>query len=239
MQHPRWREGRLSTGFIAEEYPAGFTPLAAEGETAHVMAAVAAAVDHVLNERKRLISDQMQTQRPVVFERARTVMLGKARYDVLIDVSDENLIVRFEDGSEHAHHLESAWTPVDPVWRGTIDGEFAACQVRPILNGVLLSHRGVNVEALVFTRREAELAALMPEKKRADTSKALHCPMPGLVKAIVVAEGQQVKAGEALCIVEAMKMENVLSAERDVTVKKIPVREGDSLAVDAIIMEFS
>ena len=98
---------------------------------------------------------------------------------------------------------------------------------------------GVSVNARVYTRREAELAALMPEKVAADTSKTLLCPMPGLVKAIQVVEGQEVKAGESLAIVEAMKMENVLRAERDVTVKKIHASEGDSLAVDATIMEFA
>ena len=239
MQHARWREGRLSTGFIAEEYPDGFSPLAAEGETAHVMAAIAAAADHVMNERKRQISGQMQTQRPVNFERARTVMLGKARFDVTLDEGDGALLVRFDDESVHAHHLVSDWAPGQFVWRGTVDDESVSCQVIPILNGLELAHRGVRVEARVYTRREAELAALMPEKKVADTSKKLLCPMPGLVKAMLVAVGQEVKAGEALCMVEAMKMENVLRAERDVTVSKIHAGEGDSLAVDAVIMEFA
>ena len=239
MQHARWREGRLSTGFIAEEYPDGFSPLAAEGETAHVMAAIAAAADHVMNERKRQISGQMQTQRPVNFERARTVMLGKARFDVTLDEGDGALLVRFDDESVHAHHLVSDWAPGQFVWRGTVDDESVSCQVIPILNGLELAHRGVRVEACVYTRREAELAALMPEKKVADTSKKLLCPMPGLVKAMLVAVGQEVKAGEALCMVEAMKMENVLRAERDVTVSKIHAGEGDSLAVDAVIMEFA
>ena len=238
MQHPRWREARLSTGFIAEEYPDGFAPLVAEGETAHVMAAIAAAADHVMNERKRQISGQMQTQRPVNFERARTVMLGNARFDVTLDEGDGALLVRFDDKSLHAHHLVSDWAPGQFVWRGTVDDEPVSCQVFPILNGLELAHRGVRVAARVYTRREAELAALMPEKKAADTSKKLLCPMPGLVKAMLVSVGQEVKAGEALCMVEAMKMENVLRAERDVTVSKIHAAEGDSLAVDAVIMEF-
>ena len=102
-----------------------------------------------------------------------------------------------------------------------------------------LAHGGVAAEARVFTRREAELVALMPEKVAADTGKQLLCPMPGLVKAILVKEGQEVKAGEMLCMVEAMKMENVLRAERDAIVKAILAKEGDSLAVDAVIMEFA
>ncbi len=239
MQHPRWKSGNLSTGFIAEEYPKGFAPLKAESEVAHLLAAVAAHVDHVLNERKRLISGQLQTQRGVTFERARSVVLGKIRFDIEIEPGDDSLLVRFGDRSSHAHHLESDWTPGTKVWRGLVDDQLTAVQVRPILNGFLLSHRGVSIEARVFTRREAELFALMPEKKVADTSKVLLCPMPGLVKQVLVSEGQEVKAGEALCMVEAMKMENVLRAEKDVTVKKINAKEGDSLAVDAVIMEFN
>ncbi|MDE2363378.1 MAG: acetyl/propionyl/methylcrotonyl-CoA carboxylase subunit alpha [Hyphomicrobiales bacterium] len=237
MQHDRWRKGALSTGFIAEEYPEGFSPLVAEGETAHAMAAVAAAVDHVANERKRQISGQMRTQRPVKFQRQRTVRLGAQAFDIEIDTGDEAILVRFPGG--HAHRLESAWVPGEPVWNGAIDGEQVAVQVRPILNGYAIAHRGVSVDARVFTREEARMAALMPEKKGADTSRSLLCPMPGLVKAINVREGQEVKAGEPLCMVEAMKMENVLRAERDVTIKKINAKEGDSLAVDATIMEFA
>jgi propionyl-CoA carboxylase alpha chain len=238
MQHERWKKAELSTGFIAEEYPDGFAPLQAQGETAHLLAAVAAAIDHVLNERKRLISGQMKTQTVVRFERSRAVMLDAQRHDVLVDDADGVLMVRMEDGSAHAHRLASSWAPGEPVWRGLVDDEDVAVQVRPILNGFHLSHRGVAVNARVFTRREADMAALMPEKVMADTSKALLCPMPGLVKAIHVLDGQEVKAGEALAIVEAMKMENVLRAERDVTIKKVLAKEGDSLPVDATIMEF-
>jgi propionyl-CoA carboxylase alpha chain len=119
-----------------------------------------------------------------------------------------------------------------------IDDSAIAVQVRPILNGFHLSHGGVSTDARVYTRREAELAALMPEKVAPDTSNILLCPMPGLVKAILVIVGQEVKAGEPLAMVEAMKMENVLRAERDCTIKLIRAKEGDSLPVDAIIMEF-
>jgi propionyl-CoA carboxylase alpha chain len=102
-----------------------------------------------------------------------------------------------------------------------------------------LSHRGVEVVAYVYTEREAEAARRMPAKQVADTGKAVRCPMPGLVLTIAVAEGQEVKAGEPLAVVEAMKMENVLRAERDGTVKTISVKPGDSLTVDAVIMEFA
>ncbi len=125
------------------------------------------------------------------------------------------------------------------MWRGHIDDKPIAAQVRPILNGYDIAHGGAQAPARVYTVREAELAGLMLERKGADNSKFLLCPMPGLVKSIAVKVGQEVKAGEALCMVEAMKMENVLLAERDVTVAKIVAAPGDSLAVDAVIMEFA
>jgi propionyl-CoA carboxylase alpha chain len=239
MQKPRWRSGELSTGFIPEEYPEGFVSQEPQGETAHLIAAVAAFVDHVGNERKRQISGQMATARPVQFERDRTALLGTTRYDFTLDPGDDAILIRFADASTDAHHVASDWTPGAPVWTGAINDEPLAVQVRPILNGYRLEHRGISIEARVYTRREAELAALMPDRKSAGATKTLLCPMPGLVKAISVKEGQEVKAGEPLCIVEAMKMENVLRAERDVKIAKIMAKEGDSLAVDAPIMEFA
>jgi propionyl-CoA carboxylase alpha chain len=239
MQKPRWRSGTLSTGFIAEEYPEGFVPPQPQGAIAHLLAAVATFVDHVANERKRQISGQMRTARPVQFERDRTVLLGTERFNLSLDSGDESLLIRFDVASAEAHHVASEWTPGMPVWTGTINDEPLAVQIRPILNGYHLAYRGISLEARVYTRREAELAALMPDKKVGVSTKALLCPMPGLVKAISVKEGQEVKAGEPLCVVEAMKMENMLRAERDVKIAKILAKEGDSLAVDAPIMEFA
>jgi propionyl-CoA carboxylase alpha chain len=135
--------------------------------------------------------------------------------------------------------LQSAWKPGEPVWSGRIDGKPVAVQVRPIPNGFQLSWRGTFAKAQVYTAPEADYARLMPVKVAADSGKKLLCPMPGLVKSIAVAEGQDVKVGETLAVVEAMKMENVLRAERDGTVKKLHAKAGDSLAVDAVIMEFA
>jgi propionyl-CoA carboxylase alpha chain len=239
MQRPRWREGRLSTGFIAEEFPDGFRPLVAKGETERRLAVVAAYVDHILNERKRRISGQLREPEQLRFELERIVAMGRSRIGVEIDARKGGgaFSVVFADGRRIEVH--SDWKPGDLIWRGAVDGAEIAVQTRPILNGYHLSHAGVSVEARVFTRREAQLAALMIERKGADGSKTLLCPMPGLVKSIAVKAGQEVKTGEQLCIVEAMKMENVLSAERDATVKAILCKEGDSLAVDAAIMEFA
>jgi propionyl-CoA carboxylase alpha chain len=237
MQHPRWREGRLATGFIAEEFPNGFQPVIAEGETERRLAVAATHIDHTMNERKRRISGQLREPEQVRFELKRVVLLGKSRIELEIVPHKGGVAIVFADGHKVAVH--SGWKPGDPLWRGTVEGADIAVQARPILNGYALSHAGIAVEARVYTRREAELAALMVEHKGVDGSRFLLCPMPGLIKAIAVKVGQEVKAGEPLCIIEAMKMENVLNAERDATVKTILAREGDSLAVDAVIMEFA
>jgi propionyl-CoA carboxylase alpha chain len=142
-------------------------------------------------------------------------------------------------GGEAHFVLASRWRPGDPVWQGTIDGEAISVQVRPVLNGFDLAHRGAEVRAYVYTESEAAAARLMPMKQAADSGKAVRCPMPGLIISIAVAEGQEIKAGDTLAVVEAMKMENVLRAERDGVVKTIKAKPGDSLAVDAVIMEFA
>ena len=241
MNHPRWREGRLSTGFIAEEFPRGFSARAPEGEVARRLAAVAAAIDHVLGERKRQISGQL-VYRPVHRERRRAVWLDRDEIPLEILREADGLAVRFvgPDGTlGPARHLVSCWKAGDPVWQGTIDGQLVALQVRPILNGFRLAHQGFEAAVQVFTEAEAAAARLMPVITASDAGKKLLCPMPGLVVSIAVSEGQEVKAGETLAVVEAMKMQNVLRAERDGMVKKIHATPGATLAVDALILEFA
>ena len=234
MANARWRDGALSTRFIKEEYPDGFTPTPPEGALAVRFVAVALAIDRALDERRGAIAGAIRPHRPYGGDRA--VLLGKARHDVEVAAGDD-LAVRFEAGGE-AVRVASRWLPGEMVWTGTVDGTPIAMTARPILNGYALSHGGFTADARVFTRRQADLAALMLEREDADDLKTLLCPMPGLVKKIHVKEGQAVKAGDPLCLVEAMKMENVLRAERDVTVKTIEAAEGASLAVDAPIMTF-
>lgn len=241
MHHPRWREGRLSTGFIAEEFPKGFAVRVPEGEVARRIAAVGAAIDHVLGERKRQISGQMGG-RVVQRERRRAVWLD--RQEILLEVGREGdaIAIRFVDAEGKAgtaHLLQSPWKPGDPVWQGTIDGHFVAVQARPVANGIRLAHQGVEVPVYVWTETEATSARLMPVTTASDTGKKLLCPMPGLVVSIAVTEGQEVKAGETLAVVEAMKMQNVLRAEQDGTVKKVHANAGATLAVDALILEFA
>ena len=241
MSHPRWREGNLSTGFIAEEFPKGFAARKPEGEVARRIAAVGAAIDQVIGERKRQISGQL-TGRPVIRAGRRAVWLE--REEIVLEVAREDfgIAVRFVagDGSVGtAHLIASTWTPGQPVWEGNIDGHPVAMQVRPIPNGIRLAHQGYEVAVNVFTEAEAASARLMPVGVKADTGKKLLCPMPGLVVSIAVTEGQDIKAGETLAVVEAMKMQNVLRAERDGVIKKIHATAGATLAVDALILEFA
>ena len=260
MAHPRWRAGKLSTGFIAEEFPEGFHPHEPEGERAKVLAVVAVAIDHVLGQRKRKISGQMGGK-SVTRDSLRTVSFGDKTYTV--EVGSDHL--RFGDGERGDRPpavnsltlsyrvgrgasgnipaqtviLAPRWKPGEPLWTGTVDGHAVAVQVRNLPNGFALAYRGVETKAYVYTEREAGYARLMPVKQAPDTGKHVLCPMPGLVISIAVKEGQEVKAGETVAVVEAMKMENVLRAEIDGTVKTINAKPGDSLAVDAVIVEFA
>jgi propionyl-CoA carboxylase alpha chain len=241
MQHPRWRSGNISTGFIKEEYPQGFAPRVADDAELDLLAAVAVAADNVSNTRRRAISQQM-SGKPVRFASRRAVVLGAARRIVEVAGGGDAAVtvapVSTDGVAGVPVEVHSDWWPGQPVWQGTVGGKRVSVQIRALLNGYELAHRGIAVPVHVYTEREAELAALMPVKAAADMSKFLLCPMPGLVKAINVAEGAEVKAGDALAVVEAMKMENILRAERDGKVKAVKAAPGDSLAVDAVILEF-
>jgi propionyl-CoA carboxylase alpha chain len=245
MAHPRWRAGKLSTGFIAEEFPKGFHGRDLTDADTRVLTAVAAAIDHVAGVRKRQISGQL-TGRMVTRERDRCVVLetvagsavsAPSEHPLTVTAEGDAIAVRFGGGD--ALILRSAWQPGERLWRGCVGNEEVAVQVRPRPNAFDLAWRGFAVRAHVYTETEAAAARLMPVKIAADSGKKLLCPMPGLVVSIAVSEGQEVKAGETLAVVEAMKMENVLRAEYDGTVKAVRAKPGETLAVDAVILEFA
>ena len=238
MQNPRWQAGELSTAFIAEEFPDGFAPRVPEGSVAQRIAAVAAAVDHVLAGRRRRISGQLSGRLP---ERAplRLVRFEGTEFRVAVETGDGVVRVTFVDITAPVTlSLASPWKPGDPVWNGTIDGEPVSVQVRRILNGFQLSHGGAEAKTYVLREQEAAAARLMPVKAPADLGNKLLCPMPGLVLSVPVIPGQEVKAGEPLAVIEAMKMENVLRAPADGTVKTVYAKKGDSLALDDVILDF-
>ena len=240
MQNERFRSGKLSTAFIPEEFPDGFHGLEPKGDTLLTLAAVAAALDHSFGDRKRRISGQL-TSRPVTRQPHRVVRVGTVDVRLEVTRQETGIAVRFDKTDatkQRTWVLQSQWKPGGPVWQGRIDGKEVSVAVRTLANGFLLTHRGAREKAYVYTEREAELARLMPVHKAADAGKIIRCPMPGLVLSIAVVPGHDVKAGETIAVVEAMKMENVLRAERDGKVKTIHVKPGESVAVDAAIVEF-
>jgi propionyl-CoA carboxylase alpha chain len=241
MDHPRWRAGQLSTAFIAEEFPQGFAEREPDAAATRLLVAIASAIAIKQEERRRQISGRLPAK-AAPFARRRVVHLGHHDYPIDVTTKDRQTIVVLLD--EHGEpgrmlHVTSDWKPGDAVFRGAIDGKPVAARVDPVANGFALAHAGFEVTAFVRSPAEAEAARLMPEAAGASPDRAVHCPMPGLVVSIAVREGQPVKAGETLAVVEAMKMENVLRAEHDGTIGAIRVKPGDVLPVDAVILEFS
>jgi propionyl-CoA carboxylase alpha chain len=240
MEHPRFREGRLTTNFIPEEYPDGFKGVDLADERAVMLAVIAVHMNKLHADRAVQISGQLPN-RPRVLPTEWIVSLDEWNQRVSATDVAAGLEVFFldENGKRLSEHLvRSDWTPGQAVWKGKIDGKEYVVETDRAKQGYLLRYRGATANAIVHTVRGYALAALMPELKVADTSKMLLCPMPGLVKKLHAEVGQEVQAGEALAVVEAMKMENILRAEVDAVVKSINCEEGDSLAVDAVIMEF-
>ncbi|HEX4158077.1 MAG TPA: acetyl/propionyl/methylcrotonyl-CoA carboxylase subunit alpha [Rhizomicrobium sp.] len=235
MHSPRFREGRLSTGFIAEEFPDGFhgRPLDELRARRFVAAAVAARI--LRAERASAISGTLNG--PLAPQDEYVVRLGEREYSIgNAHLHDGRLSVSIDGALCEA---EISWQIGEPAMRIVENGVAHTVQFFRDRGGYRLSQGGTTVLVTVRRPDAAKLAALMPEKQSADTSKFLLCPMPGLVVSMNVTEGQEVKAGEALAVIEAMKMENVLNAERDGTIRKINARKGDSLAVDDVILEYA
>jgi len=241
MEHRRWREGRLSTRFIDEEYPDGFAAVRPSAAVRDRLAIVALAVAVARTARLkgisgRLVGDAAATRRDWV------VRVGDEQVPLKVEGLAANSPVSFDvvlPGANQPLSVASTWRPGDALWVGTIGQAEFTVQVRPAVAGVRLTWRGVDVVARAMTPEVAALDALMPDEKDSDTAKVLRCPMPGLVVSILVEAGQAVSAGTPLAVVEAMKMENILRAERDAIVAAVKVSRGDVLAVDAVIMEFA
>ena len=232
----RFAEGRLSTAFIEEEFGAGFDPSVLTDEARAVLVPVAALAHARLAARAGRISGQIEGRSPVRHTGDWVVDLGTSRHEVRIDEGADGITVSTDDG---AVPVAGAWRPHESLFTGTVAGTRVTVQVERRGTALALRWRGVAVTARVRTPRAAALAATMPAKAALDMSRFLLSPMPGLVVALPAAEGEEVRAGQPLAIVDAMKMENVLRAERDGRIVKVHVKVGDSLAADQIIMEFA
>ncbi|MEO0692346.1 MAG: acetyl/propionyl/methylcrotonyl-CoA carboxylase subunit alpha [Pseudomonadota bacterium] len=235
MDHPKFISGDMTTAFIAEEYPDGFDGVTLDDASMRRVAACAAAMYRMAEVRRSRVSGRMDNHTRVV-GRDWVVSAGSDNWPVTIDADKSGSSVTFADGTALA--VSSDWTPGDALAHMDVDGTPVVLKVSKIPSGYRLRTRGADMDVTVRTPRVAELAALMPEKVAPDTSKMLLCPMPGLIVKVDVAVGDEVQEGQALCTVEAMKMENILRAEKKGVVSKINATAGDSMGVDDVIMEF-
>jgi propionyl-CoA carboxylase alpha chain len=228
MQHPRFRSGNITTNFIAEEYPDGFHGAPASADLKRGLAAIAAFVATAYSDRARLVDGQLNG--PLEPPSDWQVRLGDTDHEVALDGDDLTV-----DGAPLV--LEAIYSPGDRAILASVDGEEIVVRIANHRTGFQLTTRGASHFARVLPAHVAPLARHMIEKIPPDLSKFLLCPMPGLLMQLHVGAGDQVEAGQPLAVVEAMKMENILRAEKSGTVKSVNAAAGDSLAVDAVILE--
>lgn len=234
MDHPKFVSGDMTTAFIAEEYPDGFEGVTLPDADLNRLAAAVAAMNRFAEVRRTRISGRMSNhERRVGDEWVVSIQGVDIPVTISADEAGSDVVVAGE-----TMRVTSDWTPGDSIAKLSVGEAPLVLKVGKITQGFRIRYRGADLKVRVRTPRQAELAALMPEKLPPDTSKLLLCPMPGLVVNVAVAEGDEVQEGQALCTVEAMKMENILRAERRGVVKKVNAGAGDSLAVDDVIMEF-
>jgi propionyl-CoA carboxylase alpha chain len=234
LQHPRFRAGDLTTGFIAEEYPEGFTGAPTDEELLTDLAALGAIIQLTSDTRASLIDGQLGD--PVFPEAVQVVRIDGRDFTVAIaPYEGGNLAI--VDGGE-AIDVVGDWSPGDKLMVADMDGRSRIVQVAKKGRSWQLTTRGAAHKVVVVPRHIAELARHMIEKVPPDMSRFLLAPMPGLLTRLEVAAGDHVEAGQPIAVVEAMKMENILRAEKSATVKATPAKAGDSLVVDQVIVEF-
>ena len=234
LQHPRFGSGAFNTGFIAEEYPSGFDASKVPHEDPLLLAVVAMFAHWRRVQRDAAISGQMDGA-AYVPPREWSVVVGEHSYRLVVAPSEDGLVVQHEG---RTLRVASDWHLNDPLFVGQIDGIEICMQIelRGLRYGV--SHFGLQIEAMVMSARAEALLARMPRKVAPDLTGFVLSPMPGLLREVSVVEGQDIKRGEKLAVIEAMKMENVLRAERDGRVGRVHAQVGASLAVDELILEF-
>ncbi|WP_281972736.1 acetyl-CoA carboxylase biotin carboxylase subunit [Ruegeria faecimaris] len=235
MDHPIFIKGEMTTAFIEEQYPDGFQGVELPEADLRQIAASCAAMHRVAEIRRTRVSGRMDNHERKVGKRWVVTLQGQ-EYAVQVNADKEGATVKFEDGA--TLRVASEWTPGDQLAVLDVDGSPLVLKADKISGGFRIRNRGADMKVHVRRPRQAELAKLMPEKLPPDTSKLLLCPMPGLIVKVDVEVGQEVQEGQALCTIEAMKMENILRAEKKGTVAKINAGPGDSLAVDDVIIEF-
>jgi propionyl-CoA carboxylase alpha chain len=227
MDQPRFRSGKLSTNYIKDEFPDGFHGLSPTAEQTDLMSAVALSMHRTLTRRAapNLLRDDW------------IVVAGGRKQSVRVAADNGGLTADFEGRTVTLDDID--WRPGRAQFRARFQGRDVTVAVRPAAEGFIVRHRATTLHILVLSPRSADLHEKLPPKKAADTSKMVLSPMPGLVVSIDVAQGQEVKAGEVVAVLEAMKMQNIIRAERDGVVKAVGVKNGDSVAADEVLVEFA
>ncbi|RYG03227.1 MAG: acetyl/propionyl-CoA carboxylase subunit alpha, partial [Caulobacteraceae bacterium] len=228
MDQDRFKSGELSTNYIKDEFPEGFTGTEPTAFQADVLTAVAVAMHRVQTSRNgRIPRDDWR------------VFLDKTTHHaVTVETSDDDLVLTL-DGARKLTLSEMSWRPGKPTFAGKLDGTAFTVQVESAAEGFTIRHRAAKRTVLVLTPTSAELHERLPQKQAADTSKMVISPMPGLVVTMDVESGQEVKEGQQVCIIEAMKMQNIIRAERDGVVKAVNAKSGASVAADEVLVEFA
>lgn len=227
MDQERFQSGKLTTNYIKDEFPDGFDGLAATPEQVKLMVASAVAMNEVIAEQDGDPSERSEW----------TVLVDKDAYEVEVgydEAEDLNVIIN----DEVVVLSEIDWRPGLSLFRAVMDDEAFTLEVKRAADGFDIRSRATKARVRIVRPEVAELYALLPEKQAADTSKLTLSPMPGLVVDIPVVEGQEVKTGETVAIIEAMKMQNILKAERDGKVKSVKAKAGDPVAADDVLVEF-
>ena len=230
MDQARFREGRLTTGYIAEEFPDGFQGLPPTAEEADQILA-AAAFMHRLQTSRRANGGRLRDEW--------IVAAGSSKRRVRVVPEGQALRLELPEEGRTLQLSEVDWRPGWPLFKARLDGRAFTVQAAPAAEGFRLRHRAASQRVLVLTPRSAELHEKVPERQPADTSRLILSPMPGLVVSIAVEPGQSIKSGQAVAVVEAMKMQNIIRAERDGVVKAVGAQPGDSVAADEVLVEFA
>ncbi|MBI1358864.1 MAG: hypothetical protein GC155_01125 [Alphaproteobacteria bacterium] len=236
LDQERFQSGKITTAYIKEEFPDGFSGATASPEVEKLIVTAAAYAHSVVISRAEQTSGRAEPARPV--RNDWVVLVGRKHVPITMKYASGEAQITFSDTGKTSK-LTTDWKPGHGLMHGKIDGEPFAISLTMSDEGYMLKRLGVDERVLVCTPFQAELHARLPEKQKPDTSKLIMSPMPGLMVSVSVSVGQEVKAGEAVCVVEAMKMQNIIRAEADGVVKAVNVAAGASVAADEILVEFA
>lgn len=235
IDQERFRSGDITTAYIADEFPEGFKGVEASDWQTKAMICVAAFINSFETRRALKISGRISEQKSL--RKEWIVIIDKVHHKVSIDL-EEN-VASISIGRRSPLKLVSEWVPGLVIFKAVLEGKSVALKIGKTKEGISVSHRGVKIDAIVCSPRAAELKIKLPERKEPDLTKLVISPMPGLMISVDVEVGQSVEEGQTVCVIEAMKMQNIIKAEASGSVKAVNVKAGESVAADEVMIEFA